>query len=447
MRTHALTPLGAEGESPGRAGAFAFAGSRGAPPLRRFGTLAAMLATLLAGAAMARPATPSPSCADALLRELGWRIEFADIVAAEIHGGAPCRRGSLREAQALGDLRARLPLRAGEDPAGWQRLLDDPATLCAYAFRLGEATRAAVARLDGNPGYRFTTLQAGWIAFGAGGARAQGWTPFRSLGRGYQPSGGNSRAIDAFYRGRVRSECGVGRQVAQLATQRELYGDAGFDAAFSPGELSIGTFRTLHDTDSILLGKHAGDFLADGKAVASAALGRQAFMGVPGFLEHARPLRFVDDISNRAENFVVVDVSAGAAQALAAHGGLAAYDASNRRLWQLARQMEGPARPRFEALLVDRDPALRARLGPARRSVLAQMEQLLDDPFYRGFMVYVHPMGVRPIGYHLVRLLDRNPRTPFNIELALHNLHATLYRRWIDYRLAQCGGATGATIR
>ncbi|MFP3514025.1 hypothetical protein SB775_31495, partial [Peribacillus sp. SIMBA_075] len=74
--------------------------------------------------------------------------------------------------------------------------------------------------------------------------------------------------------------------------------------------------------------------------------------------------------------------------------------------------MEGPARPRFEALLVDRDPALRARLGPARRSVLAQMEQLLDDPFYRGFMVYVHPMGVRPIGYHLVRLLDRNPRTP-----------------------------------
>jgi len=406
-----------------------------------------VLAVLLAGGVAAAPASPSPACAEALLRELGWRIDFVDIAGPDIQGGAPCARGSLAQAQALGDLRARLPLAARQDPASWQRLLDDPATLCAYAFRLGDAARRAASRLEDNPGYRFTALQAGWISFGAGGARAQGWVPFRSLGRGYQPSQGNSRAIDAFYQGRVRSECGVGRQVAQLATQRELYGDAGFDAAFSPGELSIGTFHTLHATDSILLGRHAGDFLADGKAVASAALGRQAFMGVPGFLEHALPLRFVDDISNRAENFVVVDVSADAAQALAAKGGLAAYDATNRRLWQLARQMEGAGRPRFEPLLVDRDPARLARLDPARQAVLAQMAQLLDDPFYRGFMVYVHPMGVRPIGYHVVRLLDRNPRTPFTIDLGLHNLHATLYRRWIDYRLQQCGGDTSATIR
>jgi len=409
--------------------------------------LAGLGAGLLAGGAAAAPVSPAPHCAAALLDELGWRIEFADVAVAEVHGGAPCTRESLSEAQAQGDLRARLPSAARGDPATWQRLLDDPATLCAYAFRLGDAARRAASRLQANPGYRFTGLQAGWISFGAGGARSQGWVPFRSLGRGYQPAAGNSRALDAFYEGRVRSECGVGRQVAQLATQRELYGDAGFDAAFSAGELSIGTFRTLHDTDSILLGRHAGPFLADGKAVASAALGRQAFMGVPGFLEHARPLRFVDDISNRAENFIVVDVSAAAAQALAAGGGLAAYDVRNRQLWQLARQMEGPTRPRLEPLLVDRDPARRARLDPARRAVLAQMEKLLDDPFYRGFMVYVHPMGVRPIGYHVVRLLDRNPRTPFTIDLGLHNLHAALYHRWVDYRLAQCGGATSATIR
>jgi len=45
---------------------------------------------------------------------------------------------------------------------------------------------------------------------------------------------------------------------------------------------------------------------------------------------------------------------------------------------------------------------------------------------------------VQPIAYHLVRLLDRNPRTPYTVELTLHNLHTTLYRRWIDHQLRAC---------
>ena len=36
-------------------------------------------------------------------------------------------------------------------------------------------------------------------------------------------------------------------------------------------------------------------------------------------------------------------------------------------------------------------------------------------------------------------LLDRNPHTPFRIELALHNLHTTLYDRWVAYRVGACG--------
>lgn len=377
------------------------------------------------------------------MRELGWDIRYTEVATPQIHGGAPCSRGSLAEAHAAGDLRAQLPL---ADPAraekAVQALFDDPATICAYAFRLGDAARRASTALAGNPGFRFTTLQPGWISFGAGGAQAQGWASFRSFGRGYQPAGSNSTALSAFYDGHVRGECGLGRQVAQLATQRELYGDAGFDRAFTAGELSIGTFLTLHRTDSILLGAHAGEFLADGKAVRTAQQGRQAFMGVPGFIEHAFSKRFLDDLSNQAENFIVVDVSAEAAQALAAHGGLAYYDQVNRQLWQLSQQLEGGGRRRFERLLYTRDEALRATLNPYQRQVLARMDALLDDPFYRGFLIYVHPRGVRPIGYHVARLLDRNPRTPYTIDLALHNLHGTLYRRWVDYRLQACAGAT-----
>ena len=242
----------------------------------------------------------------------------------------------------------------------------------------------------------------------------------------------------------MRSECGVGRQVAQLATQRELYGDAGFDTVFSAGELSIGTFLTLHDTDSILLGAHAGEFFADGKAVKTAQLGRQAFVGAPGFIAHVFDKAYLDDIHNQAENFVVVDVSDAAAQALARRGGFAYYDARNRQIWELAKELRGPGRRRFERLLYERDAALRASLDAHQQARLQELLALLDDPFYQGFQVYVHPKGVKPIGYHVARLLDRNPRTPYAIDLTLHNLRSTLYWRWIDWQLQQC--AAGHTL-
>ena len=84
-------------------------------------------------------------------------------------------------------------------------------------------------------------MQLGWIGFGPTGSARDGWKPIASFGRGYQPRGTNSRAIEALFSGQVRSECGVGRQVAQYATQAELYGPRAFDAAFDADEIVIGT--------------------------------------------------------------------------------------------------------------------------------------------------------------------------------------------------------------
>ncbi|WP_426683601.1 hypothetical protein ABFU84_03770 [Xanthomonas translucens pv. undulosa] len=409
-----------------------------------------LVLALASGGALAAAPEPadqaSADCLAALLRQLGWRIDSTPAAQPRLLPGTPCARSSLADAQARGDLQAVLPAHWSQTQRrdALRALLQAPATQCGYFLLLGAATQRAVTHLQGNPGYRFSALQLGWIGFGAGGARRQGWQRFRSFGRGYRPAQGNARAIEAFYSGQVRSECGVGRQIAQLATQRELYGDAGFDRAFSAGELSIGTFLTLHDTDSILLGAHAGAFFADGKAVKTAQLGGAAFLGAPGFIAHVFERRYLDDINNQAENFVVVAVGAEAAAALRRHGGFAYYDAINRRIWELAQALRGPGRKRFEKLLFERDPVLRATLSPAQRRVLAQLDALLDDPFYRGFEVYVHPMGRTPIGYHVARLLDRNPRTPFAIELTLHNLHTTLYRRWRDQQLRDCAQAAQA---
>lgn len=393
---------------------------------------------------------PGTGCREQVLQALGWRIHDDGPPVPRIAGGQPCRHGSLAQARAAGDLQLWLP--RGLDAVARQRVLaealDDPASRCAWSIALGQATRRAAARLQGNPGYRFTAVQLGWIGFGLAGARAQGWAPTRSFGRGYRPAGTNTGAIEAFYSGHVRSECGVGRQVAQLAGLRELFGDAGFDRDFAPGELTIGTFATLHDSDSILLGRHAGPLVADGKGRRAAQAGRQAFMGLPGFIEHMRPRRYLDDLNNQAENFVVTDVTADAADALAAHDGLAHYDALNDQLWRLSQQLPRLARHQYQRLLDGRDARLLARFTPAQRERLARMQALLDDPFYRGFMVYVHPQGIRPIGFHVVRLLDLNPRTPYAIELTLHNLPTTIYRRWLEGRLRDCAAtATPATAR
>ncbi len=73
------------------------------------------------------------------------------------------------------------------------------------------------------------------------------------------------------------------------------------------------------------------------------------------------------------------------------------------------------------------------------------MDRLLDDPFYQQFVIYVHPRGIRPIGYHIARLLDRNPRT-FSIDLAVHNLHTTLYRRWREAQLRHCAAGRPGSL-
>ncbi|CAJ0610723.1 unnamed protein product [Cylicocyclus nassatus] len=229
----------------------------------------------------------------------------------------------------------------------------------------GAATQRAATALQDNPTFRFSGPQLGWIGFGVKGA------------------GGAGLAAHAQFRprGSVRAECGVGRQVAQLATQRELYGDAAFDTEFKPAELSIGTFLALHDTDSILLVQAQVISSPMARPCAQSMMGRQAFVGVPGFIEHV--------------------VGEGAAQALALHGGLAWYDQRNAELWKLAQDIPRIGQRYFERLLFERDPDLRARLEPRYHDTLARMDQLLDDPFYQQFVIYVHPRGIRPVGYHV----------------------------------------------
>jgi hypothetical protein len=381
------------------------------------------------------------NCAQSFLQELGWRFIAVNATAVDIQPGTPCDRADLLDAQAAGDLVVRVPYRLDIEARARlsESLLIHRATRCAYAFALGTATRRAVDRLVANRGYRFSAVQMGWVGFGPTGSARDGWEPIAWFGRGYRPRGANSRAIEAFYTGQVRSECGVGRQIAQYATQAEMYGRAGFDAKFDADEIVIGTFNRLRPSRSILLGTSAGRFTHDGRAVAAARAGRQAFMGLPGFIYHVFDRSTLDDLNNQAENFVVYDVGTDAAAALRRAGGFDYYNERNRRIWSLALALSEHKTSRyFERLLVERDPVLRAGLSEESLAAVRLLDAELADPFYRDFRIYVHKQGVKPVGFHIARLLDRNPRTPYRIELALHNVHTTLYDRYVAYRLEDC---------
>lgn len=305
-----------------------------------------------------------------------------------------------------------------------------------YVRALESATRRAVGKLVANEGLEFSALQTGWIGFGPGGAKRDGWQSTKSFGRAFIPLHSASSGIEGLYTGSLRAECGAGRQIAQYATLYELFGPQGFDAAFAPEEIVIGTFVQLNASDSVLLGRNAGQLTRDGRAVQASKTGE--FVGLPGFIFHVFDESTLDDLHNQAENFVVYDVSDAAARSLREHGGFEHFNRINREVWELSQPLELSARRIFERLLYERDDRLLAAMAPRKREAIERMRALLADPFFREFKIYVHPKDVEPVGYHIARLLDRNPRTPFRIELGLHNLHTTIYARWRTQQAGAC---------
>lgn len=378
------------------------------------------------------------TCRLDFLRHLGWQVETGSQPLALPVDGAVCRYADVAQARAGGALTLRL---SADDPARSdvriREALDSEASRCAFAMRVGVAARKAVDQLVTNREFRFSAIQTGWIGFGSDGAEAASWLPTSTWGRRFVPLRPAS-AIRAFYQRPIRAECGVGRQIAQLATLLELFGDASFERSFDADELAIGTFNKLGNSRSILLGSSRGTLFADGLAKQSAALGGQAFSGVPGFLFHVFDASTISSPNNQAQNFIVYDVNGAAADALHSRGGFEWFNQQNRALWELSGPFHIRGRRWFQRLLTESDRRLERRLTGSERALLRKMREIVSDPFYAGFRVYGHPHGIKPIGWFVVRMLDKNPRTPFRIELGLHNLGGEIRDRYERAWISDC---------
>ena len=386
-------------------------------------------------------ASPTEKCALDHLKSLGWRVlPSATGTQPQIHAGTPCDSATLEEAQAKGDLVIELPAQSsGADLTSLLAMLPgltrDSASMCAYKFKVGQSVKAATQKLAANPGLRFSGNQITFVDFGIFANEFKGWRETSFLGTSYIPNRSNARSIKTFYNESVKMECAVGLQIAQYASLYELYGDADFDRAFEKQEIVIGVWDRLAYSPSVTQGSHRGRTLNDPLAQEISQQGTQALVGISGYIGNVFGEKFLDQSADRGENYIITSVSKAAGENLKKNHGLAYYNNQARKFWDLGQKL-GRQQKGFYWSALARGQSMGS--SQQEREILSEMRAILADPVFSEIRVFVHPLKEMTYGMHLARLLDANPRTPYQITLYPDSVNEGLFDRYTQYQLSKC---------
>ena len=355
----------------------------------------------------------------AFLEHLGWRLVWdSSTREVKVHGGTPNQRADLTAAHEAGDLRILVPpgVTPGTVRAFGSRLpalSDSLPSRYAYQHRIRVAVRRATAKLQANTeaeNYVFPQLLVMNSPFWRVNLPEPEW---EKIDKVWYARSSVSRAIEAMYTREAEAECFTGQLIAQWATQYELYGSKGFEAAFRPHDIRIGKPEKVNDGP---FGSTSGKpirwrgfamFIAKEEleldsGTLLAAHGPVAFCGLVGILLDADAQ--VGTGAN--ENYTLVSVSPQATASLLANGGFAYI---NKRTKQALALLDSQKHMLHTA----------ARL----EAVEKQIEAILAEPVFTEIRVYIHPYGVVP----LREIIEKKLR---NAEVALE---FTLYRCGQEY--------------
>ena len=249
----------------------------------------------------------------------------------------------------------------------------------------------------------------------------QSWVPAGD--RGYDiPAQSISRGMNALYTKPFIAECAAAAQIAQLALYSEHYG-AFTDAMLHPRDVGIGIWPQYIRNPSIA---EKSPLLVNSRKRKRAlkllaALGKGAFYGQSGYIKPHRNMDFIDSIDNRGQNFVIVDITENAIDALRQR------DRPLKELSSLSKKIWKRYKKRLDA-------------GEDKESLAAEMTLELEsqDAFFRDIKIYVHPLSVKNFAFHVGRQFKWNPRTPFVFEVYEDYQSGYFFDRYIDYRLKQC---------
>ncbi len=387
-----------------------------------------------AAEALASGLTAEQKAELAFLGHLGWRFvrdpSVAKITAWE---GTPCYRKNLASARAAGDLLVKVPPKVeAADLAAFAAslpgLADSIASRCAYQQKVQVATGRATTRLaelERQGRYEFPQFLF-WNSFVFKFRAPQPeWTRSEWSWRATHSSADAVRAL--LERGGV-AECYSAQQVAVWAIQYELYGHAAFDEAFPASELVIGR---PPDVKSTPLGSTTRDeepypwralLIAEADqqkdpGLVLAGFGPKAFAGVTGILRDQKG----GEESN--ENFTIVTVTPAVVEAFRANGGFRFFAEQCKRAW-------------------DRREAERRGTAPAEGPTY---DQIMSQPVFTEFVVYVQPFGVGPVRKVIEKEMIEEGNGPVYVLLYTHGREDAffqLYRKTWEARFLR-GEAAG----
>ncbi|MCM0605535.1 MAG: hypothetical protein KA715_05545 [Xanthomonadaceae bacterium] len=375
----------------------------------------------------------------------------------------------------------------------FNRALTSDATFCEYKSRLKTAGERAARKLYMNKGFGFRKPNGPFATFDSTGA----WVNESNLLT--KPAGSACEAIRALYSKPTQSDCAVGLHAVHEASQLELYGCENFDQMFSADELVLGNnWDAVMASSNIFYGapnvkfgifyeeynaekypeSHPNQF--DPGAQKTAAKGRLALIGLSGYVGYrgAAYKDFLDDDSNKGQNFMIIDTSDAGAATLAARG-VQSYDQTLEQAYHLMlkvffetnedgsisrNQYTKNLNKRYfdnetrlwlmNAVKVttdwlersDRGSNIPAMPTPMTRTaetdslgrILTRVMELLNDPFLRDTQVFVHPHEKMSLGHYVVYQLVENARVPPMIRLYDSTVNTLLFTRYLGYKIESC---------
>jgi len=320
-----------------------------------------------------------------------------------------------------------------------------PGTNCAYQSQLNAASIKATRKLKSNHLYIFTPF---WTKDDMRlGTLKKEWQRVTCAGRCFIPTQGETaNAIQALYGSIFSSDCGVGLELAEMATVKELFGSEKFSSQFSREEVMVGDIQALPESKSFMRGKNASTILPP-NGLNYAGAGPEYFVGVSGYVGSVFDESYLDDKANQNENFMVVSVSAKAAKTFLENGGLTYYDDYIKKVWETTKGISKDELQTLEFVAYQNrlakatDITLQNNMAPDTGIVsdrTVEVLNLLKDPFLSETQIYVHPFGPRSISWHIARLARLNPRTPYNVRFYPDAMHAGVYDRWVKSLLDDC---------
>jgi len=383
----------------------------------------------------------SEICKQQALEKIGWEVQTLSEGEPGIFGDFPrCTQ------LAKGNLKLQLP---AEGNPSRESLLDEAllsgGTSCAFQNQYKKAVTVATRKLQKNHLYWFTPF---WT---------QDNIKLWSLKKEWQEipcSGGNCfvpqalvPALDALKTSFYSTDCAAGLQIATYVAAQELFGSEALSQIVSLSEIVIGDWPVVQNSNSLTFGLRARK-IQPRAGLAYGRSGPYSFAGVPGYLGAVYGESFLDNKTNQGENFLITEVSSAGAESFLNNGGLPYYKGYLSKFWESTQGLQPEELQALQSLAemnrlkgatdlqVQRQIRESANVIVSNRAM--QAAALLNDPFLIDTQIYVHPVGVQSIAWHLLRLAQLNSRTPYELFFYADTAHAEIFDRWLTLQLRNC---------